>query len=449
MTEVATREVSAGDLLRLQAFNALGVKAMEAGNPGGAIPHYEEALTITENAAVLSNLGDALARCGRFVEAKAAFERALEVDPTYHEAPYNLGVVQEQLEDLEGARAAYSASLEIRVTSKALNNAGNVEFRLRDLAAAEALYRKAIKQRFDAARWNLGLCLMMQGKFSEGWDAYEFRPQRAMLDNVAHIWRGEPVAGKSLLVILEQGLGDCVFALRYLPALAEEAAKLTIVTDAPMTRLVRQMGVGEVLERTAGQQNVPSDYVTLAMSIPGYRSPEGTGPNAPYLAVPKVARAGDEFLVGLCWNGSTVIGAPGERNIPLALLAPLAAVKGVKLVSLQQGNAVDEIEGCGFELADPMPGCRDVFDTACVIASLDLVVTIDTLIPHLSGALGKPTWLLNRFASCWQWGLPERDPNLYSTIAQFRQETRGEWAPVVEQLAYGLQHVVTNRGVTQ
>ena len=159
-------------------------------------------------------------------------------------------------------------------------------------------------------------------------------------------------------------------------------------------------------------------------------------------------------MVGLCWNGSTVTGPPAERNIPLKMLEPLSRVPGVKLVSLQKGEAAAEMADCGFEVADAMSACRDVYDTACVIASLDLVVTVDTLIPHLAGALGKPVWLMNRWMSCWQWGTPDMpdkrcfafDPHLYTTLSQFRQPARGEWAPVVESVAFGLRNVARSMG---
>lgn len=433
--------LSQADAMRLQAFNALALKAVNEGNPGKAIDHLEEALAVFENGHLLSNYGDALARCGRLQEAKVAFERAMVLDPGFVDAPYNLGVMYEQLDDLPAAREAYQRSLGIRVTAKALNNLGNVHTRLLELALAEDCYRAAIKHRYSDARWNLALCLMTQGKWRDGWDHYEYRPQRAVVDDSPQLWRGEDVRGKTLLVLTEQGLGDSVFSFRYLPMLKEAGARLVIACEGPLTNLLKAMDVGEVIEKGGVAQNVAADYVTLAMSIPGYLTPDGTGPNEPYLNVPRVTRLRDEMLVGLCWNGSTVVGAPAERNIPLAMLKPLSEIKGVKLVSLQKGNAVGEMEDCGFEISDSMAAARDVFATAKVIASLDLVITIDTLIPHLSGAIGTPTWLMNRHASCWQWGTPAYDPHLYSTIAQFRQVRRGDWTEVVAHVTHGLKHV--------
>lgn len=440
--------LSGADLLRYQAANAQGIKAVEAGNPGGAIAFYEEALRIKPEPHVYSNLGDALARAGRFDDAVAAFERAIEMDPEYDQPHYNLGVVYDQRGDYAASRAHYLEALRRRVTAAALNNVANAEVRLLKPREAERHYRAAIKQGFNDARWNLSLCHMMLGKWEEAWDNYEFRPQMAEMYNRVTRWRGEDLKGKTLLVVSEQGLGDSVYVLRYVPLLRKMGASLVLVVDEPLKRLVEAMLADSEPELPPVQViakgapvNVGFHFETLAMSIPGYVTPDGCGPSAPYLKARGVRLPEGGFNVGLCWNGSTVVGHPAERNIPLKLLRPLADIEGVRLVSLQKGGGVDEIEECGFELHDAMGGVRDLYDTACVISSLDLVISVDTLIPHLAGALGKPVWLMNRYASCWQWGVPDYDPHLYSTVQIFRQHARGDWSQVVAQVAYGLARV--------
>lgn len=440
--------LSSGEALRFQASNAQGIKAVQSGNPGLAIPHYREALEISRDPMVLMNLGDSLARCGQFAEAMDAFEEAIALNPAYDQCWYNLGVVREQTCDYEGAREAYRGALDRRVVAATLNNLANVETWLVRLEEAEDHYRAAIKHGYGDAFWNLALCLLMQGKYTEGWNLYHFRPQmRSMMDR-PQLWRGESLRGKTLLVVTEQGLGDSIFALRYVPVLRAQGARLLIACDAGLKRIIEVMVSGAdpalppvmVIEKgvNATLPAMAFDYETLAMSIPGYLTPDSTGSGAAYLKALPVPMPGTSLNVGLCWNGSTAVGVPAERNIPLAALAPLAAIPGVRLVSLQKGDGVEEMASCGFTIADPMAGARDVYDTASVIASLDLVITIDTLIPHLAGALGKPTWLLNRFASCWQWGTPKYEPRLYATVQQFRQSRRGDWAPAVEQVTAAL-----------
>lgn len=442
-----------GEQLRFANACHKAIEAVQKGTPGAALPYLEEALGINRDPAVLGNYGDALARCGRIDEGKAAFEEAVELAPHYAMGHYNLGVMHDQLADYEAARTHYLNSLECRVEAAALNNLGNACTYTLRLGEAEDAYRRAIKFGYFDALWNLSLCLMMQGKWREAWQLYEHRPQMREYRAHPQLWRGESVAGKKLLVVTEQGLGDTVFALRYIPVLRALGCQVTIACEPNMVRLIQSSFPSAedlppvmVMDRTAGAiPPAEPDYVTLAMSIAGYLTPDGVGPNEPYLRAMGSRLAG--FTVGICWNGSTTVGLPRERNIPLKMLAPLAAIEGVRLVSLQKGNAAAEMEDCGFEVRDAMAGVRDVYDTASVIASLDMVVSVDTLIPHLAAALGKPVWLMNRYASCWQWGTPAYDPCLYSCVAQFRQPAWGEWRPVVEQVAAGLEFVVKQRGV--
>lgn len=452
----AVMQPPVSDMLRYQAANAQGIKAVQAGTPGKAIAFYEEALTILRSPEVLDNLGDALARSGRLEEARAAFEESVELRADNPNAWYNLAVTLEQFMDFEGARSAYRNALACRVMPQALNNLANVEHWLVHLPEAERLYRSAIKHGYGDAIWNLSLTLLMQGKYAEGWDWYTFRPQMRDMRERSKLWRGDSVHGKRLLIVTEQGLGDSVFAMRYLPLLRRQGASLIVACDPGLKRLMQAMLEDDepglppcmVLEKgPSGSLSVDQsafDYECLMMSLPGYLSPDGTGPNGRYLKALGVAMP-KTLNVGLCWNGSTALGMPAERNIPLAALKPLSEIPGVRFVSLQKGDGVDEIAGCGFEVHDAMAGAHDVYDTACVIESLDLVITIDTLIPHLAGALGKPTWLLNRFSSCWQWGTPAFDPKLYASITQFRQAKRGDWAPVVEQVTAALRSLAESR----
>lgn len=440
--------IASSDALRFQAANSQGVKAVQSGNPGAALAHYEEALAIHDDAMVWMNYGDSLARCGRLAESRTAFERSIELNPAYDQAWYNLAVTFEKQSDFVEARRCYLEAAGRRVMPNTMNNLGNIDQWLVRLEEAEVWYRSAIKHGYGDAIWNLSLCLLMQGKYREGWDWYAFRPQMTAMRGRERQWRGENLRGKTLVIVTEQGLGDSIFMLRYIPEMRRQGARLIIACDPGLKRLILAM-VAElepelppvmVVEKgPTGTIPVEAfDYETLAMSIPGYLSPDGTGPRAAYLKAQGVALPRETLNVGLCWNGSTAVGVPAERNMPLALLAPLAAIAGVRLYSLQKGDGVEEMASCGFVVENAMAGVTDVYDTACVIASLDLVITIDTLIPHLAGALGKPVWLMNRFASCWQWGTTKFEPQLYASVQQFRQSTRGDWSPVVEQVTSAL-----------
>jgi hypothetical protein len=450
-------QLSQGDLLRYQAFNAKAIKNIQEGNPGAALPILEEALGILRDPAVLNNYGDALARSGRLEDALKAFDESISISPDYAQAHYNRGVVLDQLDRWEEGREAYLKSIASRVTGAACNNAGNdCQYTLR-LAESESLYRMAIKHGWQDARWNMSLALMMQGKWREGWDWYHWRPQMNDFREHEALWKGESLKDKVLVILTEQGLGDSIYALRYLPVLRQMGlAQIVVGCEKPLIRLVQAMCPKEahlpdvtVIDRTTMQWNQPFHYLTLAMSLPGYLTPDGTGPNTPYLKATGIKTPG-KLTVGLCWNGSTVVGPPKERNIPLSLLEPLLDVPGLSFVSLQKGNAVDEIEGSAFKeriSTGAIDQAKDVYDTACIVASCDIVISVDTLIPHVAGALGVPCWLMNRYMSCWQWGTPVYDPCLYSTVAQFRQEKPRDWSRVIEQIRFGLMNVVNQAGL--
>jgi hypothetical protein len=241
--------------------------------------------------------------------------------------------------------------------------------------------------------------------------------------------------------------------MRYLPLLALRGARVAVAVPPALTRLLRTVpGVADVPE---GDAPVPQhDFHCSFNGLP--RAFETTLETIPY-AVPYVAAdpalvrhwaarlaLGDELRVGLCWAGQArpwlagFVALDQRRSTSLATLAPLAAVPGIQFVSLQKGPASAEIAASGFDLLDVMDEARDFADTAAIVANLDLVISVDTSVVHLAGAMGKPVFLLDRYDNCWRWLSGREDNPWYPTLRIFRQQRSGDWAPVIARVATAL-----------
>ena len=270
-------------------------------------------------------------------------------------------------------------------------------------------------------------------------------------------WRGEPLQGKSLLVWTEQGLGDSIMMLRYLPLLEGNGAKRLIARcEPPLLRLFeRAAGAWRVVPRDAPLVHEEIDLHCPMMSLPHAfaRRGDAIARNVPYVSVPEpLGRSWRNQLgevaglrVGLAWAGGAAFVGGAQRDIALERLAPLFDVAGARLVSLQKGPASAEIERSRLRLFDRMRDCRDLLDTAALIDQLDLVISVDTAVAHLAGALGKPVWLLNRLDSDWRWMREREDSPWYPTMRIFRQARRGEWDGVILDAAAALRRLAESR----
>ena len=299
-----------------------------------------------------------------------------------------------------------------------------------------------------------GHALLRLGRLAEGWAEYAWRWRRdrklALRAPADPLARPDPTAwrGRVVLLYAEQGHGDTLQCLRYLDCVQRQGARVVLEVQPALARLAAALpGVAVVAAGAA----VPVHDV----AVPLFHLPWAFGSvpaEVPYVhPVPaEVARwrhrlaALPGLRVGLVWAGEP--GAEGSdtrlidrrRSLPLTALAPLAAVPGVSLVALQKGEAAAQTPPPGMLLHDWAGELADFADTAALMAGLDLVITVDTAAAHLAGALGRDTWLLNRFDADWRW-LAGRDDSLwYPTLRQFRQEAPGDWAGVVARVAAAL-----------
>jgi tetratricopeptide (TPR) repeat protein len=330
---------------------------------------------------------------------------------------------------------------------------------------AAAIHRKLIAAFPGDAMiaYNGALHQLAQGDYAEGFRNYERRLDeggisRTALDELAPRWRGEPLAGRKLLVYGEQGLGDAIQFARYLPRAAESGAEISLKVSKPLQRLFRGVAKGMAMIDAVGALRVDAQVSIMSLAhVFGTRVE--TVPPAPYLsAEPALVAKWRErigptgFRIGVVWQGSTGYKADRVRSLPLARLAPLAALSGVRLISLQAINGLDQldslpegmrVERLGPEASDPSDGLAEV---AAVTESLDLVLGIDSGVAHLAGALGRPVWTLLRDQPEWRWIDGRTDTPWYGSMRLFRQKKLGDWDPVIAEVVEAVAELLGGRG---
>jgi Flp pilus assembly protein TadD len=447
------------------------------------------------------NLGLAFKRSGRFEAAGASFRRALSLRPELPEAHHELGNVCRLLGKMEEAEACHRRALELRANFAEADHGlalvlviggrlQEAEFHLRraiairpnlpgahcnlgwvlaergNLDEAELNYRAALEldPADRTAAYNLSQVRLLLGDLETGLELFEHRIEggsavhfgetRELLKqlDVLPRWRGEPLQGRGILLWTEQGLGDTLMMMRYLARLKRlGASRIDVICPQELVRLMQASP--EVDHAAPGGAVAVGrlSYHCSFMSLPylfGTRL-ETIPCEIPYLHVPpELDRLAAERLAavarprcGLAWAGSAKNARDRTRSLGLAQLAALLEVERVRFVSLQKGAAASEIAPAGAPIGDWMAQCEDFLDTAALVRQLDLVVSVDTAVAHLAGALGKPVWLLNRYESEWRWLLERSDSPWYPTMRIFRQRSRGDWAGVVREVEAALREL--------
>jgi len=440
------------------AHTNLGNVFNELGRFDEAAACHRRALSLNPRLAVAhSNLGNVLRNQGRLAEAAASYREAISAAPEFPEAHANLGNVLADEGDLDGAIAAYRRALALKPTyAEAHANLGNTLVQVGNLAAADASCREALRLKPESAhcRFTYALLRLLEGDYATGLPLYEARFEekglsrlysalhtRAALLHAVPRWRGEDGAGRRLLVWTDQGLGDSLMMLRYLPLLKKRGFRTLVVYCEP--ELARLVQADTVISSKEPMPLGKFDCHIPIMSLPlAFATRVDTIPNkVPYLSAPGKAEWARKLAalprprVGLLWAGGALYPRNRLRSIRLRRLEPVARTPGISFISLQKGEEAYQAAETGWRIADFMSECRDLLDTAALIDNLDLVIGVDSAVAHLTGALGKPMWMLNRYESEWRWLLGREDSPWYPSIRVLRQPRPGDWDSVIRRAA--------------
>jgi hypothetical protein len=413
------------------------------------------------------NLGVTLYDQCKFDEALASYERAIDLKPDYADAFNNRGNVLQDLHRMDEALASYDAAIALRpMFAEALNNRGDAFLKLKrvDDALASLDGAVACAPDFAQAHLNRSVAFLLGGDYTRGWKEYEWRWQvegKPRTDTPQ--WQGEDVSGKTVFLYAEQGYGDTIQFLRYAPLVAARGARVILEVPNALVRLACALpDVAQVV--AAGDPAPAADLSCPLMSLPRvFATTVATIPaDVPYLTPDRGAKAASwrqrlapfsGARIGLVWAGSSRPHQPNadridrRRSMTLAHFAKLADLPGANFVSLQKGPPASQTRTppTGLHVHDFTDELKDFADTAALIAALDLVISVDTSVAHLAGALGKPVWLLNRFDTCWRWLLDRNDSPWYPTLRQFRQPRLGDWDSVMTDLQAALMEFLKLR----
>ena len=444
-----------------ETHNCLGRVLHERGDLGLARESYLRAVTLNpEFAEVLSNLGALQMDAGEYQTGEAVLRRAIALKPDLWNAHCNLGSILARQGDALGAIAAFRTVLMANPQDvPALCSLGFTLDALGDEAGAASCFRLALEVQpaSSLARFNLSSHLLLDGNFAEGWREYEqrwhvrqFAGKREPFAQPQ--WRGEPIRGARIYVYAEQGLGDTLQFVRYVPMLAELGAEVVLEVQPPLLTLLEGLHPA-VQVIVKGERPHKVDWHSPLLSLPGAFGTDLSNipAPAPYLRADagKCAAwshrlAAGSLRVGVVWTGNPEHTRDRLRSIPFSQFRRLTHIAGATFYGLQKGLTAIQREEVASErsVVDLGAELQDFNDTAAIVANLDLVITVDTSVAHLAGALGKPVWILLPHAPDWRWLRERADSPWYPTARLFRQTAAGRWDRVLDQVALELQKVV-------
>jgi tetratricopeptide (TPR) repeat protein len=442
-----------------RANNLLGIALRKAGRLDEAIAAFGRAVWIDPNSAeAYNNLGNVLTDRGQYDRAIAAYRQAITLRPDYREALRNIASSLRAAGRFDEALAALRKVVEEEPgDADTHNRLGVVLGEAGKIDQAIAAGRKAVAMpgATRLMQWHLAVNLLKAGKLREGFAAYEARWGASEDHNRprqfgVRQWAGEDLAGRRVLLYAEQGIGDTIQFARYVPMVAQRGGRIILECQAPLVRLLRPLnGVEQII--LPNQPPPPIDTHCPLMTLPlVFGTTLETIPSqVPYLHADaalvrhwrqRVGKLDGKLKIGLNWAGNPDQKGDRHRSTTLSTLGPLAAVGDAVFVSLHKGTAGGQATKPprGLKLVDWTAELNDFADTSALIENLDLVITTDTSVPHLAGALGKPVWTLLPFAADWRWMLRREDSPWYPTMRLFRQKKPWDWAEVVRRVAQAL-----------
>lgn len=457
-----------GQQVTVERAIEIGREHQRAGRLGEAEQVFRQVMAhVPGRVEAMNDLGMVIGQQRRYAEAEGWLRRAVELDPGYLPAWHNLAVSAEH----RGSPAEAVGFLRraIEVAPEYWDNHYRLALalkKLNEVEAALAAVRRALELRPEDPEVHgvHATLALLNGEFETGWREYEWRWRCASFPDERRAWSAVPdvattdLGGKRVVVYTEQGYGDTIQFVRYVPMLARRGAEVAVVCPVDVREVVRWVpGVREVVALKGAVR--AGDYTVPMMSLPlAFRTTPGTVPaDVPYVVPPRelVAKWRGRLepykglKVGIAWAGRPTHKQDGERTVRLAQLARLGAVPGVTFFSLQKGPAAAEANPPpkGIAVVNLTAGLADFADTAGMVANLDLVIAVDTAVVHLAGAMGKRVWTLLALAPDWRWLRDREDSPWYPTMRLFRQRQLGGWDEVFARVETELRRLAAGAGV--
>ncbi|MBF0629080.1 MAG: tetratricopeptide repeat protein [Magnetococcales bacterium] len=441
-------------------LHLLGVVRQELGDRLGALEALSQAVTAApDQAGFQLDLGLLLKKKGARLPALERLQEAVRLDPDHANAHFHLGDLWMDQGEVEKAIPCFHKALALKPELVAAHiNLGLCQKSQNQTAAALASFQEAIRLQPDHAQAhvNLAMAQLMLEHYPEGWQEYEWRFK---LDQASlpfpppplPRWQGEPLSGKTLLLLGEQGFGDMIQFIRFVPSLAALGARVLVAVPTPLVTLFRPLpGLAVVQDHLNFSE--PVHYYIPLLSLPlvlgttpqTIPTPEGyLTPEAEPVALWRTRLAGEGRKVGLIWSGKPLHANDPlrRRSCTLRDLAPLARLPGIRLFGLQKEHPDQPIpEDPGFPIHSLAPHLTDFAATAAIMSQMDRIITIDTAAAHLAGALGRPVWTLLPRAPDWRWGQHLPTTPWYTTMRLFRQTVTNGWEEPIHAMVQAMEH---------
>jgi Flp pilus assembly protein TadD len=489
LAEESSRRILLTDANQPEALHLLGIIYHKAGKSNFAVELITKAIAINSHIPEYHyNLGIIYSTLGKTDDAIHSYKTCLHLKPDYADALNNLGLILYEQNRYSEAIILFQQSICTKPDlTNTWYNLGMALQALRQPEEAIAAYNQVLKIIPDSAetRFNRSISLLLTGNFEEGWDQYEWRfgasekKKDAAAEKSLRRWNGEGLNQKRILVIDEQGIGDTLQFIRYLPMLKERGGRVLFETSKPLESLLETFtGIDELVEPSSGGiSEIEFDFFVPLMSLPCLfkTKPETIPRSVPYIhpSPEKIKHWQDRinkhtFNVGIVWAGNPTsqyegaemmgfehlnlvwAGKPSSkiadgRSDSLECFAPIAMIESVQLYGLQKGQAAEQAEELSnvINVINFGDEFEDFSDTAGVIENLDLIISVDTSVAHLAGAMGKPVWVLIPYSPDWRWMLEREDSPWYPTMRLFRQQRKGNWGHVFERVANELGTLVS------
>jgi len=441
------------EILEIQPDNSkvthfLGIICYRLNNYDLAIECFKKTVQLNPNfTEAYNNLGTSLQEKGQFDEAISFHQKAIQLNPNFTEAYNNLGTSLQEKGQFDEAISFYQKATQLDPNfSDAYTNMGKAFQEQGQIDKALLCYQKAVQlspSNADA-HWNMAYASLLLGNFKQGWKEYEWRFRTTKKISLCRnfqqpLWDGANIRGLTILLYNEQGFGDNIQFIRYAPLVAQRGAKVIVESQKELMSLIINVeGIQQVVVQGGELPEFDIHCPLLSLPLVFDTTLENIPSKVPYIRVDsvlvkkwqdKIANNIPKFKIGLVWAGNPKF---RFKSCSLGFFSPLAKLDNVVFYSLQKGEAAEQARNPpqGFKLVDYTEEINDFSDTAAFIEELDLIISVDTAVAHLAGALGKPVWTLIPFAPDWRWLLNREDSPWYPTMRLFRQTCQGDWESV-------------------